>query len=90
VFTAPPETLKFVALNEATPFIAVVASTPAIVNIPPKDTGDPDTEIPVPAVGVTVIDAFVNEELPIFDSVLLKPEIVLFDKISELDAVIKP
>ena len=48
--------MKLVELNEATPFVVVVASTPAIVSVPPNDTGEPETDIPVPAVGVTVID----------------------------------
>ncbi len=55
VLTAPEETEKLVELNEATPLTAVVASMPATVRVPPSDTGDPDTETPVPAVAETVI-----------------------------------
>ena len=60
VFTAPLETEKLVELKEATPFVVVVASIPATVSVPPSDTGEPETEIPVPAVGVTVIEELAN------------------------------
>lgn len=65
MFTAPLATLKFVELKEATPFTIVLASIPASVRVPPKATGEPDTEIPVPAVGVTVTVELARAEFAI-------------------------
>ena len=62
VLTAPELTVKLVELKEATPLVVVEASMPATVNVPPKDTGDPETEMPVPAVAETLIDEFSSSE----------------------------
>ncbi len=63
VLTAPDETVKFVELKLATPLTAVVASIPAKVKVPPKDTGEHETDNPVPAVVETVMEEFSNSEL---------------------------
>lgn len=43
----------------------MVASIPATVSVPPSETGEPETEIPVPAVGVTVIEELASWPLVI-------------------------
>jgi len=63
VLTAPELTVKLVELKDATPLTEVEASIPAMVKVPPNDTGEPDTDSPVPAVPVTVIDEFSSSEL---------------------------
>ena len=63
VLTAPEETEKLVELNEATPLTVVEASIPAKVKVPPKDKGDPETEIPVPEVALMVTEEFSSSEL---------------------------
>ena len=63
IVTSPEVTAKLVELKEATPLIVSVASIPATVKVPPKDTGEPETEIPVPAVAETVMEEFSSSEL---------------------------
>src|SRR3989338_8365659 len=55
VLTAPDETVKLVELKEATPLTEVEASIPAMVKVPPKETGEPETDSPVPEVADTLI-----------------------------------
>jgi len=62
VLTAPEETEKLVELKEATPLTVVEASIPATVSVPPSETGDPDTEMPVPAVAETMMEEFSSSE----------------------------
>src|SRR3989344_1982777 len=62
VLTAPELTEKLVELNDATPLTEVEASIPATVSVPPSETGEPETVIPVPAVAETVIAEFSSSE----------------------------
>lgn len=62
VLTAPELTEKLVELKEATPLTEVEASIPERVTVPPKETGDPETEIPVPEVADTLMDELARYE----------------------------
>jgi len=62
VLTAPETTEKLAELKEATPLTEVVASMPATVNVPPKETGEPETDNPVPEVAETLIEELTRYE----------------------------
>lgn len=78
---APPEVLLMVTVEPEE--VTVVDPVPVKVSVPPKDTD------PVPEFPAKLILLFERDELVIFDSVFVAPEIDLFVKISLLEAEIK-
>src|SRR3989338_443591 len=62
VLTAPLLTEKLVELKLASPLTEVEASIPETVSVPPKETGEPETDSPVPAVAETVMEEFSSSE----------------------------